>query len=367
MSVTKIKTKDGEIRWEVRVYVDGRGSKRIRRRFEKKIDAEIFLFDSDRKKEEVSRSVSGESTFEGRYFFTEADEWLEENETRFSVGHLIKARAVLKWMKETYGNILVQDVTAKFLTKYQREELGRGSSPATVNRKTEIMMAILNSSVRARRIPFNPAVGFRKLPKKQPEMKFWTESEAKSFLASMNLLYPLGSSRRWRYLAYLVAISTGLRAGELWGLRKSDIDEPRQVLKVQRQYHRITRTFEIPKGKKPRSVPLVKEAIKELKVWCAQMRIGNNDTIFMTINRDPIRHDRVTKKLFPQDVKKWGGRKIRFHDLRHTAISLLITKGVDLKTVQVIAGHQNVTTTMEYSHLAPSAVNDVINKLNILS
>jgi len=56
-------------------------------------------------------------------------------------------------------------------------------------------------------------------------------------------------------------------------------------------------------------------------------------------------------RFFNRDVKEWGGKRIRFHDLRHSGISLVIASGLDIRTVQEIGGHTDIKTTMNYAHL----------------
>ena len=60
---------------------------------------------------------------------------------------------------------------------------------------------------------------------------------------------------------------------------------------------------------------------------------------------------RAFSRRFERDIKRWGGKHIRFHDLRHTAATLMLSKGIDVKTVSEILGHEGLLTTMRYVHL----------------
>lgn len=62
---------------------------------------------------------------------------------------------------------------------------------------------------------------------------------------------------------------------------------------------------------------------------------------------------------FERDVKSWEGRRIRFHDLRHTAATLMLSKGIDVKTVSEILGHEDISTTMRYVHLLGKRIKQV--------
>jgi len=359
MSVSKVKTKSGEVRWEVRVYENGRGSKRVCMRFDRKIDADTFLVDFEKKKSERARNPFSSISFEGRFFQEEAEYWLLDGENRFSPGHLVKSKAVVQDFLKEYGNLALEKLTPEFLTKFQQAELRKGLSAATANRKTEVVMAVLNHAVKHRHIPFNPATGFKKLRKVQQEMSFLDQDEAASFLAHVNEKYPSGSKDRWVYVVYLVALNTALRAGEIWGLRPGDINEPTRTITIKRQFNRVSLDFGPTKSKKHRVVPCNLTLLSELKALIAKNKISLQETIFQNENGRPVCHDNFADRRFAKDLKSWGGRQIRFHDLRHTATTLLIASGVDIKTVKEICGHADITTTMNYVHLVSNAIEKV--------
>lgn len=232
-----------------------------------------------------------------------------------------------------------------------------------------MIVAVLNHSVKHRRIPFNPANGFRKLSKTHIEMQFWDSKEAASFLACMNDHYPKGHELRWVYVSYLVALNTALRAGEIWGLQPIDLNENGETIHVRRQFNRVTNDFGMTKGKKSRLVPcpdILYHELKELIVTNNRKpKSENGKTIFQNEKGNPICHDNFADRQFLKDLKKWGGRSIRFHDLRHTAATLMISNGIDLKTVKEICGHADIATTMNYVHMIAGSVNKVAKMFSV--
>lgn len=365
MSIKKVTTKNGETRWLVRVYESGRGSKQIGRNFEKKSEAEDWLMDFKKKKAEEKRNPFSTISFEGKIFSVEAEYWLLNAKMRVSPGHIVKSEALIKEFIERFGDLPIERLTPEFLTRFQMSESQKGNKNATVNRKTEIVTAILNHSVRHRRIPFSPATGFKKLPKDQKEMASWDQEEALSFLEAMNEKYPVGSDDRWVYLVYLLTLNTGLRAGEVWGIKPSDLVEATNTITVRRQFHRIENEFCLPKGKKMRVAPCNPSLMKELKDWIALTNNTDDKTIFFNENGKPICHDNFAKRRYFKDLKSWGGRPIRFHDMRHTATTLLISANVDLKTVKEICGHADISTTMNYVHLVNGAIEKVAKTFSL--
>lgn len=367
MSIQKVKNEiSGDFKWEVRVYENGRGSKRVCRRFDKKVEAEEWLLEFEKKKSDVARNPFLAVTFENRYFKDEAEYWLIDAETRFSPGHLVKSKATVKEFSAKFKNLAIDQITPEFLTRYQQGELKKGSKPATVNRKTEVVTAILNHSAKHRRIPFNPTLGFRKLKNNSKEMEFWDQTEAGAFLKMADDWYPKDKPNRWIYAVYLIALNTGLRAGEIWALRPSDFAEAQHSIIIKRQFNRVSREFGPTKGRKPRAVPCNAALLEEIKELIRKNKVESHETIFRNKKGNPFDHDHFKNRIFAKDIKRWGGRVIRFHDFRHTATTLMIASGVDLKTVKEICGHKDISTTMNYVHLVSGAIEKVAMNFSIL-
>ena len=199
-------------------------------------------------------------------------------------------------------------------------------------------------------------------------MLFWERSEAESFLAFADKKYPFRSENRWVYVVYLTALNAILRAAEIWGLQPQDITN-HNTLFIRRQWEQVEKKFELLKSKDGRDsfrhVPCSDDLKNELQALIAQKNIRRDETIFRNEEGNPVDHNNFAKRYFNKDVKEWGGKRIRFHDLRHTGTTLLIGAGVDLKTAMEICGHHRIETTMRYSHLLGANVRKVIEIFSI--
>lgn len=359
MSIRKVKTSTGEAKWEVRVHENGRGSKRVTRRFDRKNDAEAFVQDLKAEFKAREKDPFAGISLKDRVFKDEAEFWFNDGKLRFTESHIKRALGILKTVIEEFGNYTMDKFTPELLSKIQQAEKSKGLSNSSVNRKTEVITAILNFSTKQRRIPYNPSVGFRKLKRENKEMQFWNQQEAISFLSKMNELYPEGSKQRWVYVAYLMALNTSMRAGEIWGLQVHDIAPEGSSLWIRRQFNRVTLDFGPTKGKKARHVPCSEDLLQELQRLIKSQRLKPEDTIFRNEKGLPVCHDNFSDRQFGKDVKAWGGKRIRFHDLRHTATTLMIANGIDIKTVKEICGHADITTTMNYVHLLSGSIANV--------
>ena len=122
-------------------------------------------------------------------------------------------------------------------------------------------------------------------------MLFWEREEAESFLDFASKRYSPGSEYRWVYVSYLLALNTGLRAGEIWGLQPRDLVDGGQMLFVRRQYDRVTKAFGPPKGKNSRTVPCNETLRRELESWIKAKNVKAEQTIFHGSEGKPINHD----------------------------------------------------------------------------
>lgn len=357
MKVNKVVTKDGEVRWEVYGSLGGRGSKCIRRRFERKVDADSFITEHEQQQIENATKPRAIFTMAERTFEEESRFWLKHRGVTFSPGHMKRAKDALdKHILPQMGKLTLDKINPVVFSNFRVARLEDGLKPATVNRETEVMMAILNFAVKQRRIPYNPAAGFTKLEEVREDIQFWERSEAAAFLRFAELKYPASSAQRWIYVVYFLALNTALRAGEIWGLMSKDMAQGEELLHIQRQFDLVVRDFRPPKGKRSRYVPCNPFLRAELKQIIEQDRLGQKKTFFCTDVGSPIDHDNFVDRCFEKDIAEAGVKRIRFHDLRHTGTTLMIADGLDLKTVQDICGHQDITTTMQYVHMLGDSI-----------
>jgi integrase len=143
------------------------------------------------------------------------------------------------------------------------------------------------------------------------------------------------------------ALNTGLRIGEIFGLRWSNVDWEKSILNVL-----------APKTQKTRVVPLNAEARKVLEYWALGKR---NEFVFY--NPDTGKPFVDLKAGFGLACRKAGISGVTWHTLRHTFASRLVNRGVDIVTVQELVGHSAVTVTMRYTHTNLDSKRNAVAKL----
>ena len=155
---------------------------------------------------------------------------------------------------------------------------------------------------------------------------------------------------------FVLAVTTGLRRGEILGLHWNDIDLDKGTLQVQRSLS-LTKggpVFNPPKTTRgKRSVRLSSVCVKALIKHKSRQK--NNVLVFPNQEGEPRRSSNVLNSTFDRIKKKGNLPDIRFHDLRHTCATLLLGKGVHPKIVQEMLGHSTISITLDtYSHVLPN-------------
>lgn len=174
-----------------------------------------------------------------------------------------------------------------------------------------------------------------------------------------------------------LAAYTGLRRGEMLGLKWSDIDFNQAMLHVNRSLIVVgpdTLHFKTPKtAKSRRHVPLTPQAVEILKrqrriVNERRLAIGSayqdDGLVFPTISGAPWNPRRLSS-AFHRTVKRVGLPKISFHGLRHSFATVLLAEGVDLKVISELLGHTSIAITGDlYADVLPSAARDAADRLS---
>ena len=235
--------------------------------------------------------------------------------------------------------------------RIESQKQPRGLSAKTVRNIHQIISSALKLAVEQRLIAHNPADGCA-LPKaERKEMQTLPVEQLTSFLRE--------AKDSGVFALYYIDLTTGLRRGELLGLKWSDIDLEKGDLRVQRQIGRINgKIIEMPLKTKNayRTLPLSADAIDVLKMQ--KCKVGNSEWVFPSPTGGPMSPDSVLHMLqmLQRVLKRAGLPRIRFHDLRHTFATLALQNGVDIKTVSGMLGHFSAGFTLDtYAHVTTSA------------
>jgi integrase len=285
---------------------------------------------------------------------------------------------VEKHIAPAFGGTKLQQVTPSKLNAFYADLLSKGRSdgkgglsPKSVRNVHVVLRKALGDAVKWSLVQRN-AAAFAEPPKLTQagdrEMKTWTPQEARAFLE-------MAEGDRL-YAAWLLAISTGMRRGEVLGLRWSDIDLEDGRLSVRQTV--ITVNYEIqfstPKTNRGRrSIALDrgtvgalrahKKAQLEERMAIGPARYSDNDLVFCRVDGNPM-HPDLFSQQFDRMVARSGLPRIRLHDLRHTYATISLKAGVHPKVVSERLGHATVAFTLDrYSHAVPGMQEDAAEKV----
>ena len=224
----------------------------------------------------------------------------------------------------------------------------KGLAPKTVRNIHQLICSAYNLAMEQKLVTRNPTQGCA-LPKvERKEMKTLTADQLSAFLRE--------ARDSGVYELYYLDLATGLRRDELLGLKWTDVDFDRGVLKIQRAISRQNgKVVEAPLKTKNayRTLPLSADAINVLKMQ--KCKVGNSEWVFPSPTGGPMSPDSVLHML-QRVLKRAGLPRIRFHDLRHTFATMALQNGVDVKTVSSMLGHYSAGFTLDtYAHATTDA------------
>ncbi len=264
-------------------------------------------------------------------------------------------------IKPNLGGVKLKKLTAFDVQGLYRDRMDYGLSASTVNKVHSVLHKALARAVRWSLIPRNVTESV-KAPRPAPEeMHPLSAEEARKLV---------NAARGDRLEAlYVLAIHTGMRRGELLGLKWSDVDLENARVSIQRTLTRVDNgkrhALGDPKTKKSRrTVRLTPQAVEVLKSHLERQireidalgdHYDDQGLIFTSEARTPINPSNLRQRSFAPLLNEAGLPHIRFHDLRHTCATLLLSTGVHPKFVQELLGHATIAITLDtYSHVLPS-------------
>lgn len=318
----------------------------------------------DKKKRRIELKLEQERKSKQRTFqqFIEREymEWCAIHKKR----GLSNVRVLLTTFKEL-GKFPLNELTLWQFEKWRSQKIKKGIAPSTITRNLAEVRAMFNRAVDWGFLEQSPLIKFKMQKFDNARTRYLSVSEEAKLRLSLSQrdhriklsrkngnqwraergydLYPDISTLKFGdYLTpiVLLALNTGMRKGELFGLQWEHINF---------ELNQLTVITENSKSGKARYIPLNEQAIQLLKDWSNQTK-SNKGIVFSSSNGHKLSD---IKKSWMNLLKATGVSNFVFHDLRHTFASKLVMAGVDLNTVRELLGHADIKMTLRYTHLAP--------------
>jgi len=342
--------------------VTGKRKQKSKGGFKKKKDAEAALLQILKELEEGEFIEPSNQTFSSYI-----DEWFQHYVKRVKETTALSRKYTVDrhlLRENPFRNKPLSKITTKDIDVLYNLKLEEGYSTNTVRKIHQMLYQALEQALKWNLIKTNPVSKTDPPSIKTKDIKIWSFDEIHAFLDE--------SKKSRHFIMFLLAIYTGMRKGEILGLMWSDIDFEKKVIRVQRSVALITGSgyvFISPKTKKSiRQVQISDFLIEELlahkkfqEEWKKRSGEQYQDLdLVISTETGTIQDPRNILREMAKICKDANVTPIRFHDMRHTHASILISEGVDIVKVASRLGHTNPKTTLEiYAHLMPNEDNEV--------
>ena len=261
------------------------------------------------------------------------------------------------------GSIELQKLDGSAIDRFYATRREKGLAPLTLHHIHSLLRQVLASAVKAKKLARSPIADIETAPKakRRDKIEVLDEAELASLLDHLK--------GHWLYMPTLIAACTGLRRGEVLGLRWRDIDFVTRTLQVTQavefvggklgtkppKTERSARTIKLPSSLAPELEQHRKEQLEHrLKIGLG----GRPDLVFTTPLGKMVHPDSFSE-AFVNKIAEIEIKPITFHGLRHTHITLLLRSGVPVHVVSARAGHAKASLTLDtYSHLLGGEDND---------
>ena len=348
--------------WRAQIYINGQRLGKTKR---SKFEAQKWLRDTLGKIDHGYTGHGANSIYEDFL-----NEWLtsKSNAIKKTTWSLYDS-VIRNHINPILGKIKISDLSPqKIQTLYiQKEHDGVGK------RTIRVVHTILNSSlknaVKLGAIHTNPAEATNPPNYETPEMQSYSEHEITQLL--------LATKETSLEALIHLAITTGLRQSELLALKWTDIDWDRNTISIQRQLKRkyekkdyysslITKSGRRTISLGVNTIDKIRDHHQQQMIEKKEMgdRWEENELIFPSTIGTPM-HQRNLLRRFKNLIQESGLREIRFHDLRHTAASLMLNHGISPLIVAKRLGHSKVSITLDtYGHLFPGMQQESANLID---
>ena len=281
---------------------------------------------------------------------------LKEN-TWLTKEHIIRTK-ILPY----FGKLKISEISTKEVIAWQNEMLAYRDEKKKPYSQTYLktlhnqLSAIFNHAVRYYELRSNPAAKAGNMGSEEhKEMLFWTKEEYKKFSFEM-------MDKPVSFYAFEMLYWCGIREGELLALTAADFDFEKETVRINKSYQRLNGQDLIttPKTEKSNRVITMPQFLaEEIQDYIKMLYgIGLDDRMF-TVTKSYLHRE------MDRGAKEAGVPRIRIHDIRHSAVSLLIDMGFSATAIADRVGHESIDITYNYAHLFPSKQAEMADKLNM--
>jgi len=247
---------------------------------------------------------------------------------------------VMVRLKQAFGEKALSEISVQDVARL-KGRLAQEVSVATVNRHLALLSGVFNKALAWKKTKANPVREVKKFKENNERVRYLKEEEE----ARLKAVF---SEDHWSKVE--IAHNTGLRRGEQFNLRWSDVN-----------FHSRTITILNPKSGAKEFVKMNDRVVEILRNL--QSRLKSEWVFPSETGETPLNAPNFINRVFRPALKEAKITNFHWHDLRHTFGSRLAMKGVDLRTIQEVMRHKTIEMTLRYTHLSQPHTLEAVNKL----
>lgn len=268
----------------------------------------------------------------------------------------IKTLMINSYILPYFGSKRMSEITPADIIRWQNDMMEKGLAETYLRMIQNQLTALFTHAARIYDLKNNPCKKVRRMGRADArDLNFWTKAEYDEFIS-----YEEPNSRY--YVIFEILFWTGMREGELLALTKGDVDLANHKIRINKTYYRqnMRDIITSPKTEQSnRTIDIPEFLEEELSEYMSRIYgLQDNDRLF------PVVPEAVQHAL-KRRIDKYGLKKIRVHDFRHSHCAYLIDQGVDPLIIKERLGHADIKITLNtYGHLYPSRQKEVAEMLN---
>ena len=288
------------------------------------------------------------------------DKYLKEHSTPNKAASTVKNdTAMVKEMKEFFGNVLLQDVTPSLISAYKTKCREKELAPATINHRRTLLRHAFNLAIKEWQWCQKNPVERVSRERVSNSRDRWLTLEEEKKLLEYCVLHPTRKDNTieatYRLQEVVIfALNTGMRQDEILSLRWPNVDLFRKTMLVEKS-----------KNGEKRTIPMNQKIFELLKAKAKVIQIGSKYVFSSEAGTKILRRNLM--RAYYAVLERAKIKDFKFHDLRHTFATRLAQAGIDLYMIAKLLGHKDIKMTQRYSHHCPESLRSGVEVLDRIS
>lgn len=327
--------------WTIDYYVNGKRIQKSVPEAQNKQQAKLILLQEKLKSFDESQQEEKDIPIARNIGFKDFGKVYEEDYMKVTRRNFSSDISRLEILCRYFKNVDLRTITPLDIERFRASRFKRGNSKSTTNRYLQLLKRMFSLAIEECYLESSPAGKVKLFSEKDNlKVRILKEDEERELMQN--------SSETLRPVIFM-ALNTGMRRAEIFGLTWSQIEFEDKKIRVERT-----------KSDKIRYIPMNDDLFKQM----LKLKNQNGQSAFVFLNPDTGKPYKDMKTAFKRACRVSGIEGLRFHDLRHTFATRLARRGVDIETISKLLGHYSIVITQRYLHSSDEQKRNAVESLS---